>query len=100
LKEIGFYSMLGSSKLIFTSFAQGLWAVGGIFIVPHLLWHGPLFFRSHPKDRPNQSPPATHMGMWRIYSNPDPHGSLILNKYDKHTPGKLHVLILMKLQHF
>jgi hypothetical protein len=24
LKEIGFYSMLGSSKLIFTSFAQGL----------------------------------------------------------------------------
>jgi hypothetical protein len=25
---------------------------GGIFIVPHLLWHGPSFFRSHPKDHP------------------------------------------------
>jgi hypothetical protein len=38
---------------------------GEIFIVPHLLWHGPPFFRSHPKDRPNQTPLTTHMGMWR-----------------------------------
>jgi hypothetical protein len=35
---------------------------------------GPRFFRSHPKDRPIQSPLTTHKGMWRIYSNPDPHG--------------------------
>jgi hypothetical protein len=35
---------------------------------------GPRFFRSHPKDRPIQSPFTTHEGMWRIYSNPDPHG--------------------------
>jgi hypothetical protein len=37
---------------------------------------GPRFFRSHPKDRPNQSPLTTHegSGLWRIYSNPDPHG--------------------------
>jgi hypothetical protein len=33
-----------------------------------------IFFRSHPKDRPIQSPFAIHKGMWRIYSNPDPHG--------------------------
>ena len=26
---------------------------GGIFIVPHLLWHGPRSFRSHTKDRPH-----------------------------------------------
>ena len=36
---------------------------------------GPRFFRSHRKDRPIQSPFTTHEGMWRIYSNPDPHGS-------------------------
>jgi hypothetical protein len=35
---------------------------------------GPRFFRSHPKNRPIQSPLTTHKGMWRIYSNPDPHG--------------------------
>jgi hypothetical protein len=37
---------------------------------------GPRFFVSHPKDRPIQSPLTTREGMWRIYSNPDPHGSL------------------------
>ena len=35
---------------------------------------GPRFFRSHPKDRPIQSPLMTHEGMWRIYSNLDPYG--------------------------
>jgi hypothetical protein len=40
---------------------------------------GPRFFRSHPKDRPNQSPLSTHMGMWRIYSNP----LLSISKYDQ-----------------
>jgi hypothetical protein len=38
---------------------------GGIYIVPHLLWYGASIF---------QSPLTTHKGMWRIYSNPDPHG--------------------------
>jgi hypothetical protein len=37
---------------------------------------GPWFFRSHPKDRPISSPFTTHEGMWRIYSNPDPHGAM------------------------
>jgi hypothetical protein len=46
----------------------------GIFIVPHLLWHGVSVFRSHPKDRPIQSPLTARMGMQRIYSNPDPPG--------------------------
>jgi hypothetical protein len=34
----------------------------------------PWFFRSHPMDRPIQSPFTTHKGMWRIYSIPGPHG--------------------------
>jgi hypothetical protein len=42
--------------------------------VPHLLWHGTSVFRSHPKDRPIQSPFTTHEEVWRIYSNLDPHG--------------------------
>jgi hypothetical protein len=33
----------------------------------------PRFFRSHPKDRPIQSP-LTTKGMWRINFNPDPRG--------------------------
>jgi hypothetical protein len=34
---------------------------------------GSRIFRSHPKDRPVQSPLTTHEGMWKIYSNSDPH---------------------------
>jgi hypothetical protein len=48
--------------------AQGLWA-GGVFIVPHLLWHGVLVFPVS-----SEGPPYPHKGMWRTYSNPDPHG--------------------------
>jgi hypothetical protein len=44
---------------------------------------GPRFFRSHPKDRPIQSPFTTHQGMWRIYSNPDPHGVIGFRKISK-----------------
>jgi hypothetical protein len=48
---------------------------GGIFIVPHLLWHrASVFFQTHPKDRPIQSPLTTHKCVLRIYSSPDPHG--------------------------
>jgi hypothetical protein len=39
----------------------------GIFIVPHLRWHGASVFR------PIQSPLTTHKGMWRTYSYLDPH---------------------------
>jgi hypothetical protein len=52
---------------------------GGIFIVPHLLWHGPWF--SHPKDSSIQSPLMTHKEMLRIYSNPHSHRSILLSKY-------------------
>jgi hypothetical protein len=31
---------------------------------------GPRFFRSHPKDSPNQSPLTTRLGVRGIYSNP------------------------------
>jgi hypothetical protein len=34
---------------------------------------GPQFFLSDLKDRPVQSPLMTNMGMWRTYSNLDPH---------------------------
>jgi hypothetical protein len=61
---------------------------GGIFIVPHLLWHGTSVFPVHPKDRPIQSPLTTHMGMWRIYSNPDPHGEF------KEDISEIHVHVL------
>jgi hypothetical protein len=44
---------------------------GRIFIVPHLLWQGPRYFQSHPKDHPIHSPLTTLKRMWRIYSNPD-----------------------------
>jgi hypothetical protein len=48
---------------------------------------GPRFFRSHPKDRPIQSPLATQEGMWRIYSNPDP-----LQNQKHHNVGCLHTV--------
>jgi hypothetical protein len=71
---------------------------GGIFIVPHLLWHGASVFpvsseglshsvASYDTQRdvenlflpgssqvPIQSPLTTHKGVWRTYSNPNPHG--------------------------
>jgi hypothetical protein len=71
---------------------------GGIFIVPHMLRHGasvfpvssegpPHFVASYDTQGdvenlflpgfsrvPYQSPLTTHKGVWRIYSNPDPHG--------------------------
>ena len=73
---------------------------GGIFIVPHLLWHGASVFPVSSEGPPHsvafydalgdvedlfypgssqvpyQSPFTTHKEMWRTYSNPDPHGVL------------------------
>jgi hypothetical protein len=50
---------------------------------------GPRFFRSHSKDRPIQSPLRTHKRIWRIYSNPDPHGSPI-SRLLRHTRGSVY----------
>jgi hypothetical protein len=36
---------------------------------------GPHFSPFNPKDRPIHSPHTTRKGVWRTYSNPDPHGS-------------------------
>jgi hypothetical protein len=47
---------------------------------------GPWFFRSHPKNRPIQSPVTKHKGMWRIYSNLDPYKSLFSRLF-RHTRG-------------
>jgi hypothetical protein len=38
---------------------------------------GPRFFRSHPNNRPIQSPLTSRKGMWMIYSILDPHGASI-----------------------
>jgi hypothetical protein len=46
----------------------------------------PRFFRSHPKDCPIQSPLTTHKGVWRTYSNLDPHGSPF-SRLLRHTRG-------------
>jgi hypothetical protein len=54
----------------------------------------PQFFWSHPKDRPIQSPFITHRGMWRTYSNPDPHGYQV---YRYISICKLCIIIRIKL---
>jgi hypothetical protein len=51
---------------------------GGIFIFT--VTRG-LCFLVTSDDRPIQSPLTTHLGMWRIYSKPDPHGVLYLMPY-------------------
>jgi hypothetical protein len=54
---------------------------------------GPRFFRSHPNDRPIQSPLTTHEGMWRIYSNPDPHGvSVMCLNFQRRANNAHHIL--------
>jgi hypothetical protein len=49
---------------------------GGIFFVPHLLRHGASVFLVSSEGSPIQSSITTHKGIWRTYSNPDPHGSV------------------------
>jgi hypothetical protein len=53
--------------------AQGLWTGRGLYRDTGLQ-----FFRFHPKDNPPpppiQPPLTTHEGVWKIYSNPNPHG--------------------------
>jgi hypothetical protein len=56
--------------------AQGLWAGRDLYRATPAVTRDLGFFRSYPKDRPIQSPLTTHEGMWRIYSNPDPHGGI------------------------
>jgi hypothetical protein len=48
----------------------------GIFIVSHhLLWHGTSVFPVSSEGPPHLVAFTTHMRMWSVYSNPDPHGS-------------------------
>jgi hypothetical protein len=58
--------------------AQGLWAGRDLSRATPAVTRGLGFFRSHPKDHPIQSPLTTHEGMWRIYSNPNPHGAIVV----------------------
>jgi hypothetical protein len=47
---------------------------GGIFIVPHLLWHGTSVFPVSSEGPPHSVASYDTRGKWRIYSNLDPHG--------------------------
>jgi hypothetical protein len=60
---------------------------GRIFIVPHLLWHGTSVFPVSPKGRPTQSPFTTHKGVWRTYSNPDPHVDFFVSRLTLSSSG-------------
>jgi hypothetical protein len=53
--------------------AQGL-SAGGIFIVPHLMWHRTSVFLVSSEGPPHLVSSYNTRGMWRIYSKPDPHG--------------------------
>jgi hypothetical protein len=48
---------------------------GEIVIVPHLLWHGASVFPVLSEGPPHLVASYNTQGMWRIYSNPDPHGA-------------------------
>ena len=48
----------------------GVLKISAVRLYPKVKEEAPL----SPGDRPIQSPFTTHEGMWRIYSNPDPHG--------------------------
>jgi hypothetical protein len=54
---------------------------------------GPRFFPFHPKYRPTKSPLTTDLGMWRIYSNPDPHGSNMFEKQRKRNKQKIQCFV-------
>jgi hypothetical protein len=61
----------------------------GIFIVPHLLWHGAWglsFFSLIWRTTPFSRLFTTHMGTWSIYSNLNPHGSAFSGLL-RHTRG-------------
>jgi hypothetical protein len=48
---------------------------GGIFIIPHLLWHRVSVFPVSSEGPPHSVALMIRKRMWRIYSNPDPHRS-------------------------
>jgi hypothetical protein len=47
--------------------ALGASKQGGIFIVPHLLWHGETVFPVSSKEPPHSVAFTTHKGMWRTF---------------------------------
>jgi hypothetical protein len=54
----------------------------GIFIVPQLLWHGTSVFPVSSEGLPHSVASYDTRGVWRIYSNPDPHGVLCAGCYN------------------
>ena len=62
---------------------QGLWAGRDLYRATPAVTRGLGFSRSHPNDRPIQSPLTTRKGMLRTYSNPDPHITLYFKTFCK-----------------
>jgi hypothetical protein len=54
---------------------------GGIFIVSHLLWHGVSVFPVSSEGPPHSVASYNTQGVWRIYSDPDPHGANIIDRW-------------------
>jgi hypothetical protein len=50
---------------------------GGIFIVPHLLWHGTSVFPVSSEGPPQLVALTTRIGIQRTHSNPGPHEGII-----------------------
>jgi hypothetical protein len=59
---------------------------GGIFIAPHLLWHGAFVIPVSSEGTLNSVASYDTQGMWRIFSNPHPHGSTF-SWHIRHTRG-------------
>jgi hypothetical protein len=67
--------------------ALSAFELGGIFIFTAVTRDfGFSSFIGYPNDRPIQSPLTTHKRVWRIYSNPYPHGSPF-SRLLQHTRG-------------
>jgi hypothetical protein len=102
-----FYVLLKNFSLIWRRHHGWWWAAhlglcsalrafeqGGIFIVPHFLWHGTSVFPVSSERLPQfKSPLMTRMGMRRTYSNLDPHGVLSLVPWNMNTSWRTLLLV-------
>jgi hypothetical protein len=71
---------------------------GGIFIVPHLLWHGASVFPVSSKGLPHSVASYDTQGDVEDLSNPDPHGSIwrIYHSIDSICKGLLYIRSIFK----
>jgi hypothetical protein len=67
---------------------------GGIFIVPHLLWHRTLVFPVSSEGSPHSVAFYDTWGVWMIYSNADPHRTTRMMRI-RVSPHASHVQLYM-----